>query len=180
MMIELAPKTLLLSKAWNIPSNFIEHIEALGAWIQHSDIGQMSQDDSPVASFSFFHQEDFDKKLFAEYKKICKKALNEYSLRYFGKETSVGPDTIEIKKYDEGGFYESHQHNPDDPHMSKKTKVVIYLNDDYEGGELVFSDYGVEHKPSAGDILVFPSDYWIEVKPSTNGIKYVVMDAIQI
>jgi len=179
-MIEIAPKVLVFPKVWEVSDNFIFYVENLDQWGKHSDIGQMSDDGSPVASFAFFHQNEFDKELFKEYRKNCRSALNEYSLKYFDRETRTGPNTIEIKRYDEGGFYESHQHNPDDPDMSKKTKVVSYINDNYDGGELVFSDYGVEHKPSAGDILVFPSDYWIEVKPSTNGIKYVLMDAIQI
>lgn len=33
----------------------------------------------------------------------------------------------------------------------------IYLNDDYEGGEIFFPDYGIEIKPSAGSIIMFPS-----------------------
>ena len=179
-MIELAPKVLLFPKALDVPENLIQYIESLNVWDQHFDIGQMSEDGSPVASFAFFHKEEFDEALFAKYEEVCRKALNEYSLKYLGRRAQAGPNTIEIKKYGEGGFYESHQHNPDDPDMSKKTKVVTYINDNYDGGELVFSDYGVEHKPSAGDVLVFPSDYWIEVRPSINGIKYVVMDAIQI
>lgn len=179
-MIEIAPKVLLFPRLWEISDNFISYVESLDRWYNHSDIGQMSEDGLPVASFAFFHQEEFDEKLFEEYRKVCAGALNKYSLKYFDRKTKVGPNTIEMKRYGDGGFYESHQHNPDDPDMSKKTKVVSYINDNYDGGELVFSDYGVEHKPSAGDILVFPSDYWIEVKPSTNGIKYVVMDAIQI
>lgn len=32
--------------------------------------------------------------------------------------------------------------------------IVIYLNDDYEGGEIVYPDYGVEHKPVAGSMVV--------------------------
>lgn len=179
-MIELAPKVLLFPKAWDVPKNLIQYVESLDVWVQHSDIGQMLENGSPVASFAFFHKEEFDEALFAEYEKVCKKLLNEYSLRYFDREASAGPNTIEIKKYGEGGFYESHQHNPDDPDMAKKTKVVTYINENYDGGELVFSDYKVKHKPRAGDVLMFPSDYWIEVQPSTNGVKYVVMDAIQI
>lgn len=32
--------------------------------------------------------------------------------------------------------------------------IVIYLNDDYEGGEIIYPDYGVEHKPVAGSMVV--------------------------
>ena len=179
-MIEIANRVLLFSKAWDVPATFIEYIESLDRWRQHSDIGQMSEDGNPLAHFSFFHDKELNQDFLSTYKKACKDSINTYATLFFNKRPDIDLDSLEVKKYDEGGFYESHQHNPDDPDMSKKTKVVSYINDNYDGGELVFSDYGVEHKPSAGDILVFPSDYWIEVKPSTNGIKYVVMDVIQI
>jgi hypothetical protein len=34
---------------------------------------------------------------------------------------------------------------------------VLYFNDDYEGGEIYFTQYGIEFKPSAGSLLLFPS-----------------------
>jgi hypothetical protein len=59
----------------------------------------------------------------------------------------------------------------------------MYLNDDYEGGEIEFkvlqSDGSfdrVSYKPKAGDILVFPSDepYYHGVNLTTKGKKYFV------
>ena len=34
---------------------------------------------------------------------------------------------------------------------------VLYFNDDYEGGEIYFTQYGIEFKPKAGSLLLFPS-----------------------
>lgn len=34
---------------------------------------------------------------------------------------------------------------------------VLYFNDAYEGGEIYFSQYGIEYKPSAGTLLIFPA-----------------------
>ena len=64
--------------------------------------------------------------------------------------------------------------------------AVFYLNDNYEGGEIMFrfldgndplvikEDYS--YKPSAGDILVFPSGppYYHGVKAVTSGEKYII------
>jgi len=59
----------------------------------------------------------------------------------------------------------------------------IYLNDNYEGGELSFkifktdSEYDiVKYKPKAGDVLVFPSHqpYYHGVTKTTFGSKYFV------
>ena len=51
---------------------------------------------------------------------------------------------------------------------------VMYLNDDYEGGELYFPFLGINLKPKAGDIVLFPSTYIYShaALPVTNGIKY--------
>jgi hypothetical protein len=35
----------------------------------------------------------------------------------------------------------------------------IYLNDDYEGGELEFLYYGRRIKPGAGDVIIFPAAF---------------------
>jgi hypothetical protein len=34
---------------------------------------------------------------------------------------------------------------------------VLYFNDDYEGGEIYFTQYGKEFKPKAGSLLIFPA-----------------------
>jgi hypothetical protein len=51
---------------------------------------------------------------------------------------------------------------------------VIYLNDDYEGGELWFPYLDIKFKPQAGDIILFPSTF-IYAHSSlkvTSGTKY--------
>ena len=34
--------------------------------------------------------------------------------------------------------------------------VLLYLNDDYEGGEIYFPDYDLKIKPEIGDLIFFP------------------------
>lgn len=55
---------------------------------------------------------------------------------------------------------------------------TMYINDDYEGGDIEFYIDGniVTHKPQAGDILVFPSTepYYHGVKTIYNGQKFLV------
>ena len=46
--------------------------------------------------------------------------------------------------------------NVDNPDNSMDWTALIYLNDDYEGGEVVFDDLGIELKPSAGSVIFFP------------------------
>jgi hypothetical protein len=42
--------------------------------------------------------------------------------------------------------------------VNPEISLSMYLTDDYEGGELVFSTLGKKIKPSAGDILAFDSN----------------------
>lgn len=55
---------------------------------------------------------------------------------------------------------------------------TMYINDDYDGGDIEFYVDGVlaNHKPSAGDILIFPSTepYYHGVKTISNGQKFLV------
>jgi predicted 2-oxoglutarate/Fe(II)-dependent dioxygenase YbiX len=54
--------------------------------------------------------------------------------------------------------------------------VICLLNDDYEGGELVFFEDKIL-TPSQGDVIIFPSNFLFphEVKPITKGTRYSVV-----
>ncbi len=59
---------------------------------------------------------------------------------------------------------------------------TMYINDDYDGGDIEFYIDGntINHKPKAGDILVFPSTepYYHGVKTIYNGQKFFVRNFI--
>jgi 2OG-Fe(II) oxygenase superfamily len=42
--------------------------------------------------------------------------------------------------------------------------ALIYLNDEYQGGEIAFPDYDVTIKTEPGDLVIFPCNYLHEVK----------------
>lgn len=53
--------------------------------------------------------------------------------------------------------------------------VLMYLNDDYEGGELVYNYTDTDSntiKPKAGDMIYFPFWYFHEVNKVTSGTRY--------
>jgi hypothetical protein len=65
---------------------------------------------------------------------------------------------------DQGAFLPSHKDedpNPDGEFDGKKRSHVcsILLNDDYEGGELLFDDQGAQVKPKPGSLVLFPGYY---------------------
>jgi hypothetical protein len=51
---------------------------------------------------------------------------------------------------------------------------ILYLNDDYEGGEIVFPNQGLSLKPKAGDFIAFPGNknYPHGVKEIFSGERY--------
>lgn len=74
----------------------------------------------------------------------------------------------------------------DDYHINQyHMATIMYLNSDFEGGEIVFPKYNFSHKPKMGDMLMFPSNkyYRHEVLPVTSGkrltlsIWFSIMDS---
>ena len=53
---------------------------------------------------------------------------------------------------------------------------VIYLNDDYDGGELYFPDQNLEIKPKAGDFITWPGNRWYQhgVKEVKDSVRFTL------
>jgi len=79
--------------------------------------------------------------------------------------------SIHLLKYGEGGHLPAHQ---DQGVSTRVLSSVMYLNDDYEGGDIEFSQSGVRISPEAGSIIFFPSNflYVHEVHPISSGFRY--------
>ena len=84
-----------------------------------------------------------------------------------------------INKYSQGGFMSSHIDNIHHSHGQKwgypHVSVLLYLNDNYEGGEFVVADK--KNKPKKGSSIIFPSNFMYphEAKPVTNGTRFSVV-----
>jgi len=79
---------------------------------------------------------------------------------------------INFIKYGEGEWFTTH---PDaGPAFTCTLSSCLYLNDDYEGGELWFEEFDIKVKPKRGDHFLFPSNYIYrhQAMPVTGGIKY--------
>ena len=77
---------------------------------------------------------------------IWRKKFNEYDLQYISKNYC-------IRQYKVGGDMGVHvDRHVDNPRNNMDWTALIYLTDTYEGGELVFDDYKITLRPSAGKI----------------------------
>lgn len=81
---------------------------------------------------------------------------------------------ISIAKYSTGKEMGPHVDSYDDE-RSPVLSVVLYINDNYDGGELYFKGQEVLIKPTAGSLIAFPSvdPYYHQSKVVTKGLKYM-------
>ena len=64
--------------------------------------------------------------------------------------------TIGVNKYNQDAHMGPHV-DLNDKNKYLQYTVVVYLNDDYEGGELYFPNHDIKVKPKAGSIAMYPS-----------------------
>lgn len=81
--------------------------------------------------------------------------------------------TMHLLKYEDDGYLPAHQ---DQGVSTRVLSVLLYLNNDYEGGEITFQNSNITIKPEPGSILFFPSNflYVHEVAPITKGPRYAL------
>ncbi|MBO9688304.1 MAG: 2OG-Fe(II) oxygenase [Mitsuaria chitosanitabida] len=83
------------------------------------------------------------------------------------------PKELRFYKYSPGQRFKMHKDGPwrEDGRTSRLT-LLVYLNDDFEGGDTDFRDFVV--RPEPGSALVFIHDTWHEGREVTAGTKYVL------
>lgn len=98
-------------------------------------------------------------------------------------------DTVEgpqFLQYDVGDHYD--KHNDSESYENGQLKRVVnrdisllfYLNDDYEGGQLEFTQLQLTIKPKAGMLIAFPSylEFEHKVHPVTDGKRFSLVSWI--
>jgi Rps23 Pro-64 3,4-dihydroxylase Tpa1-like proline 4-hydroxylase len=103
-------------------------------------------------------------------------ALFHYSTKLYPfaqKNVKAKEQTTSLLRYDKSGHLPPHQ---DQGVSTRVLSVLLYLNDDYAGGEITFKQSGVNIKPEAGSVIFFPSNflYVHEVAPVIKGPRYAL------
>lgn len=90
-------------------------------------------------------------------------------------------ETVCIATWRTGDLIEPHADKEDElgnpnPFPNNDIASVIYINDDYEGGEIYFPIQDIKIKPVAGDLAFFPGDknYLHGVTKVLSGIRYTI------
>lgn len=89
---------------------------------------------------------------------------------YHGPFEPYDESKIHLARFNEG--YGMHEHF--DSTKPNDIATLIYINDDYEGGEIYFPELDIVIKPQEGDLVCFPDtpDFVHGVKPISKGIRY--------
>lgn len=101
----------------------------------------------------------------------------------FPKMESSKLNQIDLLKYSAGEKYDFHTDNSTGFHRT--LSVIINLNNDYEGGDLIFADQKEKEikrlKLGKGSIVFFPSNFMYphRIEPITKGTRYSIVAWLQ-
>lgn len=169
----------------DLNSNTLSH-KAISLW----EIWSASDNDSVIYGAKKYISSNIDD-MTTQDEKINKKILyivNSLKMayemcyeRYFDghsnlnkKEYKIDYGRIPIQKWIVGASMGPHTDGYDG-HSNLAFSSVLYLNDNYEGGEINFPNHNIKIKPKKGSLIIFPSqDPFIhEVKPVLSGDRYM-------
>ena len=87
-------------------------------------------------------------------------------------ESSTG---YSLTRYSVGQFFQEHVDSTKE--FPRKISIVLYLNDDYEGGTITFTKINKSFKPKANSLFIFPSDeeFSHSADPVISGTKYIIV-----
>lgn len=106
---------------------------------------------------------------------MFEECLRDYMRRFnFSLKNSLDQG-YQILRYSGGSEYKRHM--DDGVRTPRRVSGLLYLNGNFEGGELEFPYLNFTYKPYGGDLLLFPSGvpYMHAAKPVTSGTKYSVV-----
>ena len=76
----------------------------------------------------------------------------------------------------DGGFFLQHRDNHEEELTHRRVALTLNLNDDFEGGELSFPEYGAHgYKPGAGSCVIFPCALMHQANPVRSGTRFMLV-----
>ena len=146
-------------------------------------ISGLDKDIRNVKGFSLNYKKSKIEDFYWNYiKKEIEKLFFFYKSK-FSKIESSKINQIDLLKYSPGGKHEIHvDHNTNNP---RSLSIIMNLNDDYEGGDLVFTDQKEKEtkrlKLEKGSIVFFPSNFMYphSIQPITKGTRYSIVAWLQ-
>jgi hypothetical protein len=106
---------------------------------------------------------------------ITSAAVQGYSKIFDIHEEIMFREDFNLLKYSGGQSYAAHYDGATT--SGRSVSPILYLNDEYSGGEIEFVNFGITIKPKAGMLVVFPSNYAYRhiAHPVQSGTKYAIV-----
>lgn len=123
-----------------------------------------------------FH-DSLNRRVYQQWNNLCDQALRDYCNRYdilLGRKFQHTMCKIQKTQPGEGYHAWHYESTPNTPY--RKLATMLYLNDDFEGGETEFLYQHYRVKPKAGKFVIFPCDWaWTHRgNPPLDKDKYIV------
>jgi hypothetical protein len=100
--------------------------------------------------------------------------VNDYRSLYAAHHWNIS-EGWQLLKYGKDNHFVKHY--DDSKQYPRTVSMSYYLNDDYEGGEIEFPNFNLKIKPSADQVIMFPSNYVYThtVHPVVSGTRYAIV-----
>jgi Rps23 Pro-64 3,4-dihydroxylase Tpa1-like proline 4-hydroxylase len=110
-----------------------------------------------------------------KYSDLISRTLGPYVENFGIHEQITDVEHYNVLRYQTGDHYIAHYDGGTG--TKRSVSAILYLNDDYEGGEIEFVNFGIKIKPKAGTFLLFPSSYPHRhiAHPVISGTKYAIV-----
>jgi hypothetical protein len=197
---ELFPGLIVVSNFLNNYDNVVNNINKISndkenshLWIKATtnsgpnkepSFSKHRTNDMILVDESFLESDDLFLKLIGDTANLIngeiKEAVDLYKDKY-KVETNLTKETPKYNtmlRYTDGQKYD--QHNDWSPKNKRLISYLVYINDDYLGGELEFVHLGIKIKPKANSMIVFPSHFLFShiAHPVESGTKYAIVNWI--
>jgi predicted 2-oxoglutarate/Fe(II)-dependent dioxygenase YbiX len=178
---------LLIRDAFPAPRRLLACAESLPLWTPAAVVGDGERDTSPehaprrgndrMSISGLLHPE------LHEFEQMLRECIHSGIARYLTAAGNIRLSSdlgFELLRYGPGQGYSEHVDSmpgSSSIYGQRLLSALLYLNDDFEGGELHFSRQGLTYNPEAGSLVLFPSNFCFPHAslPVHKGNKYAVV-----
>jgi hypothetical protein len=178
----------IFENAWKNPLETIETIEKIAsnpetkvifkkAATYDEGISNISnyRTNSTLGLTRYAHENETIREINNDFFNITFAGMNYYYRKFNPDGIFRYKEGFDLLKYQAGQEYKAHHDG--DTGLGRAYSPILYLNDDYSGGELEFVNFNITIKPKAGMLVIFPSSYPYAhiAHPVKTGTKYAIV-----
>jgi hypothetical protein len=114
-----------------------------------------------------------------QYYTLLASTMSQYTKKHDLDDIPLYHEGYNMLRYSGGQEYKAH-FDGGGP-TGRCVSAILYLNSDFEGGEVEFVNFNIKIKPEPGMLLLFPSNYAYThiAHPVTSGTKYAIVTWIK-